>query len=165
MPENFRDEEFKIPKEKLEGSGVNVTVAGLQPGEAKGVLGMTVTPDVLIDDVNIDDYDAIIVPGGPGSPRYLWNNSKVHNLVRKVYEKDKIVASICLSGVVLANSGILEGKNATVFPTPESVRILEDKGANYLRQGVVVDGRIITADGPQSAERFADEILRLLTSK
>jgi len=165
MPENFRDEEFRIPKEKLEGSGVNVTVAGLQPGEAKGMLGMTTTPDILIDEISIDDYDVIIVPGGAGSPKYLWNNSDVHNLVREAYEKDKIVASICLSGVVLANSGILEGKNATVFATPESVRILEDKGANYLRQGVVVDGKIITADGPQSAERFADEILRLLASK
>lgn len=165
MPKNFRDEEFRIPKEKLEGSGVDVTVAGLQWGTAKGMLGMTATPDILLGEVDIDDYDVIVVPGGSGSPRYLWNNPQAHGLIRKAYDRGKIVASICLSSVVLANAGVLEGRDATVFATPVSVRILEDRGANYLQQEVVVDGKIVTADGPQSAGRFADEILRLLAGK
>lgn len=165
MPENFRDEEFKIPKERLENSGVDIIVAGLQPGDARGALGLAVKPDVLIDDVDVNDYDAVIVPGGSGSPQHLWNNSKVQSLVRAAYERDKVVASICLAGVVLANAGILDGKNATVFATPESLRIFREKGARYVLQGVVVDGRIVTADGPRSAGKFADEILRLLSSK
>lgn len=163
IPENFRDEEFSVPKKRLEEAGVSVTVAGLQSGEARGMLGMKTKPDILLDDVDIDDYDVLIVPGGQGSVKYLWNNERVLSLVKEAYEKDKIVASICLSGAVLANAGILEGKKATVFPTSESVRILKDKGANYIDQGVVVDGKIVTAKGPTDAERFAGEILRLLS--
>ncbi|HIE34133.1 MAG TPA: DJ-1/PfpI family protein [Candidatus Altiarchaeales archaeon] len=165
MPENFRDEEFKIPKEKLERSGVSVIVAGLQTGEARGMLGMTATPDTTIDNISIDEYDAIIVPGGSGSPKYLWDNEKVHQILREGNEKGKIIAGICLSGAVLAKAGVLEGKNATVFATPESLKALEEGGALYKKEPVVVDGNIVTADGPSSAGRFADEILKLLASK
>lgn len=163
IPEKFRDEEFSVPKTKLKDAGVFVAVAGLQSGEARGMLGMTAKPDILLDDVDIDGYDVLILPGGQGSVKYLWNNEKVLGLVKEAYEKEKIVAAICLSGAVLANAGILKGKNATVFPTAESVKILKDKGANYVDRGVVVDGKIVTAKGPADAERFADEILRLLS--
>ena len=165
FPENFRDEEFFIPKEGLEKAGVSVTVAGLQPGEARGMLGRTAEPDILLDEVDIKDYDALIIPGGQGSVKYLWNNEKVLSLVKEAYEKKKIVASICLSGAVLANAGVLEGKKATVFPTPESVRILGEGGAEYIDQGVVVDGKIVTAKGPADAERFTEEILRLMAER
>lgn len=165
FPENFRDEEFSVPKKNLEDAGVSVTVAGLQPGEARGMLGMKTTPDILLDDVDIDDYDALIIPGGQGSVKYLWNNEKVLHLVKEAYVKEKVVASICLSGAVLANAGILEGRKATVFPTSESVRVLREGGAEYIDQGVVVDGKIITAKGPADAKRFTKEILGLLTER
>ncbi len=165
MPENFRDEEFKIPKEKLEKSGVDVTVAGLQPGKARGMLGMTTTPDITIDDVNVDDFDAVIVPGGNGSPKYLWNNPKVLGIVREAYGNNKIVGGICLSAAVLANAGILKNRSATVYETAESLKALERGGANYIKKPVVVDGNIVTAEGPASAGKFADEILRLLKGK
>jgi len=165
IPENFRDEEFRIPREKLEMAGVSVTVAGLKMDEARGMLGMTVMPDTTIDNISVDDYDAIILPGGSGSPEYLWNNEDVHKILREANEKNKVIGAICLSGAVLANSGILKGKEATVFPTEEAIKALEDGGAIYKKESVVVDGNIVTADGPQSADRFADEILRLLESK
>jgi len=164
MPENFRGEEFRVPKEKLESNGVEVTVVGLEPGECKGMLGMRYTPEILIDSVKADDFDAIIVPGGAGSPRYLWNNSNVQQLVRDAHEKGKIVATICLATAMFANAGILEGKNATVFPDNKAIEILKEKGANYLAEDVVVDGNIVTAVGPAAADRFADEILEKLGS-
>lgn len=165
MPEDFRDEEFQIPRDKLASSGVSVTVAGLRGGQAKGILGLTVLPDILINDVNVGEYDALIVPGGPGSPRYLWNDQRVLSLVKEACNKGKIVAAICLSGAVLANAGILKWKNATVFETPQSLKVFNEKGVNYVKQDVVVDGRIVTARGPAAAEKFAEEILRILKAE
>ncbi len=163
VPKDFRDEEFNVPKERLEAAGVDVTVAGLESGSARGMLGLSAEPDVLLDEVNVSDFDVLLVPGGRGSIQYLWNNSMVLQLVKQAYSEGKVVASICLSGVVLANAGILEGKNATVFPTQDTVRILKEKGANYLDKGVVVDGNIITAKGPENAAEFTDAILRKLS--
>lgn len=160
--EDFRDEELRIPKEILEKNGVSVQVASTHAGECKGMLGMRYTPEILVENANIDESDALIIVGGSGSPAHLWNNEDVLRLVKEAYEKNRVIAAICLSGAVLANAGILKGKNATVFPTPESIKALRDGGANYLKQGVVVDGKIVTADGPRSAEKFADEILKLL---
>ena len=164
MPEGFRDEEFSVPREKLETAGLEVTVAGLEPGECKGMLGMHYEPEILIDSVTVDDFDAIIVPGGAGSPRYLWDNPKVQLLIRDAYGKGRIVATLCLATAMFANAGILEGKNATVFPDERAIQILKKKGANYLAENVVVDGRIITAVGPAAAEEFADRILEKLRS-
>ncbi len=162
MPEGFRDEEFAVPKEKLESAGVEVTVAGLRPGECKGMLGMTYTPETTIDNVSVDDFDAIVIPGGSGSPAHLWDNPKVHQMARDAYDKGKIVASICLAPTALANAGLLKGKNATVSGSSNAPDILKEKGANYLADDVVVDGNIITAVGPAAAGKFAEKILEKL---
>ncbi len=165
FPEKFRDEEFQIPKKQLEAAGVDVVVAGLERGAAKGMLGLTAVPDMLLDEVEIDEFDAVIVPGGSGSVTYLWNNPVILSLVKEAYVKGKIVAAICLSGVVLANAGILEGRNATVYASPEALEVFKKKGVCYISEAVVVDGRIVTADGPASAKKFADEIIGLLECK
>jgi protease I len=165
IPEGFRDEEFAVPRGKLKSAGVSVVVAGLQPGKAHGVRGMSASPDILLDEVHVDDYDAFILPGGGGAQRHLFNNLKVHSIIKEAYSKGKVVAAICLSGAVLANAGILKDKNATVFSTPQTIKIFHDSGVKYSDKHVVVDGNIVTADGPEAAEAFADAILSLLKSK
>jgi len=162
MPGGFRDEEFTVPKERLENAGVEVTVAGLREGECKGMLGMSYTPDTTVDEVSVDDFDAIVIPGGSGSPAHLWDNQKVHQMVRDAYGKGKVVAIICLAPVALANAGLLEGKNATVSSSSNAPEILKEKGANYLDEDVVVDGNIITAKGPAAAGEFAEKIIEKL---
>jgi len=164
MPDGFRDEEFAVPKEKLESAGVEVTVAGLEEGECSGMLGMTYTPETTIDNVSVDDFDAIVIPGGSGSPQHLWNSPKVHQMVRDAHGKGKVVAIICLAPVALAKAGLLEGKNATVSSSSNAPEILKEKGANYLDEDVVVDGNIITARGPAAAGEFADRILERLSA-
>ena len=164
-PENFRDEELTVPLDKLEDAGVSVTVAGPTPGEYKGMLGMSLTPDVLVADADASEYDAVIVVGGSGTPQHLWNNEEVLNLLHEADEQGKVVAGICLAGAVLANAGVLDGKDATVFPSPEAVEALEQGGANYRKLEVVVDGRTVTAEGPEHALEFANEIIKALGVK
>jgi protease I len=142
-----------------------VTVAGLAAGEARGALGMRAKPDMLLGEAKSGDFDVIILPGGGGSRKYLFNNAQVHELVRAFNEENKIVASICLSGAVLANAGILDGKKATVFATPETVGIYEKNNVNYMGDGVFRDGNIVTASGPEYAQKFAEKILEALRKK
>lgn len=164
-PKNFRDEEYRTPALKLERAGITVHVAGPTSGPYTGMLGKVVTPDLTLDQVNVDDYDAVVIVGGSGSKDYLWNNSKLMGIVNEASKKNKTIAAICLSGAVLAKAGILKGRVATVFPTGECIRLLQWNGADYVKKGVVVDGKIITAEGPGNSEEFADAIIASLSKQ
>ena len=162
MPDGFRDEEFTVPKERMESAGVEVTVAGLREGECKGMLGMSYTPKTTVDEVSVDDFDALVIPGGSGSPAHLWDNQVVHQMVQDAHSKGKVVAIICLAPVALAKAGLLKGKNATVSSSSNAPEILKGKGANYLDEDVVVDGNIITARCPAASGEFAEKIIEKL---
>ena len=157
-PDQFRDEELLTPKKRFQEAGAVVTVAACKLGEAKGMLGCKVHPDILITDANTKDYDAVVVIGGMGSPEYLWRDTTLHALLQQMSKNGKVVAGICLSGVVLANAGILNGKRATVWPTADSKEAFQDRRVIYIDQPVVQDGNIITANGPAAAAQFADAI-------
>jgi protease I len=161
-PEQFRDEELLEPQRILSEQGAHVTVASTKPGEAEGMLGAKVRPDTTIDTIKPADYHAVVVIGGMGSPEYLWNNPTLHDILKQCHQNNKVVAAICLSGAVLANAGVLAGKRATVYATPESLEALESGKANYVKEHVVADGNVITADGPEAAPEFADEIATAL---
>jgi len=160
--ENFRDEEYSVPKGVLEKAGVAVITASPEGGTAKGMLGAKVRVDLRLEEVNPSDYDAVVVVGGAGSPKYLWGNGELNRILKSASGSGKVVAAICLSGAALAKAGVLKGKNATVFETPDSLDALRDGGASYIRKDVVVDGKTITASGPAAAETFGKRILEAL---
>ncbi|MDD3042724.1 MAG: DJ-1/PfpI family protein [Methanosarcinaceae archaeon] len=160
--EEFRDEEFFIPKEIFETGGIEVTVAAESTETAKGVLGGTIKSDIRISEANASDYDAIVISGGPGSRKFLWDNEKLRLLVKKAYEQEKVLAAICISPVVLARAGVLEGKKSTVFRNPATLRELEDSGALYEDKNVVVSGKVITGRDPESSKAFGKAVLDVL---
>ncbi len=156
----FRDEELLVPKEILEAEHT-VKVASITRAEATGSMGAKVMPDMAVYEVNPDFFDAVVVVGGPGSPE-LARRREVVDLVEKAYGLGKIVAAICLGPMTLASAGILAGKNATVFGSRIGIQALENGGSSYKDKHVVIDGNIITADGPQSAGEFGETILKKL---
>jgi len=160
--QDFRDEELFKPKAVFEGAGASVFVAAPRNETATGMLGGEVQPDFAISDVNASEFDAVVVVGGSGSPKYLWDDTQLRNLVRDAYEDGKVVAAICLSPVVLARAGILKGKPATVFPSSDAVAELKKGGAIYKDESVVIAGRIVTGRDPASVEAFANAIVSLL---
>lgn len=160
--EGFRDEEFFEPRDVFEDAGLTITVASKTTDVATGALGGTVRPDVPIDKVIISEYDAIVISGGGGSRKLLWPDKKLQQLVADAFEHDKIVAAICVSPVVLARAGVLEGKKATVFKDPESIKELKKGKANYEDADVIVTENIITARDPPSAEAFGEAVLEAL---
>lgn len=161
-PKDFRDEEFFTPRHVLEEKGAQVTVASSVKETAKGMLGGTVRPGVAFSEVRGADYDAVVIAGGAGSKVYLWDDRELLRIVREACNQGKVVAAICLSPVVLARAGCLDGKDATVFPDPAAVRELKSAGARYVDRGVVVSGNVVTARDPQSAEAFARAVAGLL---
>lgn len=155
----FRDEELFKPRKILESSGVKVTIASSSLGECKGMLGGTISADIKLEDIKLDDYDAIIFVGGSGA-RQFWNDPLAHKLAKEAEEKDKLIAAICIAPVTLANAKILEGKKATVWFSEASK--LKARGAIYTGRPLQIDGNIITASGPVAAEEFGKAILEAL---
>lgn len=158
-PQNFRDEEYQRPRQVLEQAGWQVEVASRQVKEAKGMLGAKVSVDKDISQVNIDDYEGIIFVGGTGAAVYFEDQTAL-SIAKTAYEKGKVVGAICIAPSILANAGILQGKNATSFPSEEEN--LKNHGANYTGLGVTVDGKIVTASGPQAAEEFGQKLVEVL---
>lgn len=156
---NFRDEEYFIPKKIFEKSGYKVITASSSLRTAKGMLGGKVRPDILLKNVKIKDFEAIIFVGGSGSTEY-WDSKIAHKLAREAVKHKKILAAICLAPGTLAKSGVLKNKKATIFVSGKNV--LEKNGAIYINKNVVIDKNIITANGPAASEEFAKKILNLL---
>ncbi len=160
--EQFRDEECFIPEQLFEAAGVKVTVAAESTKTAKGMLGGTIKPDITISEARIDDYDAIVISGGSGSRKYLWDNKSLHELVKEADARKKVVSALCISPVVLARAGVLKDKESTVFKSPDAVHELKEHGAIYLDNNVVVSGRVVTGRDPESAEAFGKAVLEAL---
>ncbi len=164
-PENFRDEELLIPKRILENAGVEVVVASTKKGECKGMLGAVVNADITLDEINVDDYKAIMFVGGSGTP-LIRREDKALELAREAYDKGILVTAICWAPTTLAKAGILKGKKATVWlgHDPEynmtTDKVLEKFGAEFVDSPVVVEEGVITANGPRAAEAYGQEVLK-----
>lgn len=156
---NFRDEELFHTMEELEKVGVGVTIASTTTSPARGMLGGTATPNVVLNEARSGDYDAVLFIGGSGASVY-FNDSAAHGIANNAYKKGKIVGAICIAPSTLANAGLLKGKKATSYPSERGN--LESKGAKFTGAGVEVDGKIITADGPASAREFGRTIASAL---
>ncbi len=155
----FQDEEFGQPYNLLTRLGATVRIACSRKDKARGKFGREVTPDFALPECKADDYDAVIFIGGPGASEY-FNSVAAHTLAREAVAKGKVLGAICIAPAILANAGVLKGKNATVFPSEEDR--LVNQGAKLTKQNVVVDGKIVTAPGPQAAREFAETLAKLM---
>jgi len=164
---NFRDAEYFVPKEILEKAGAKITTASTKIGTAIGADGGDTEVDLLLPNLNVADFDAVVFIGGPGCLEYL-DNENSYKVARETITQNKILGSICISPVILAKAGVLKEKRATVWSSPLDrgpVKILKENGAIYEDRDVVQDGKIITANGPDAAEEFGKKLVEGLTSQ
>ncbi len=112
-----------------------------------------------IEEIKVKNYAGIIIIGGTGTREFLWNNKLLQNKVREFNDKNKLIAAICFGPIVLINAGVLKGKAATCFRTFETVKIFKNNNVIYCNQGIIKSKNIITANGPQSANDFANSII------
>lgn len=163
---DFRDEEYFIPKDIFIKAGFEVKTASNKLGVAIGVNGGDTFVDMLVSKVEVDNFNSIVFIGGPGALKNL-DNADSYTLIKKTIDANKILGSICISPIILAKVGILENKKATVWSSPmdkTAIKILKENGSIYTDESVVIDGNIITADGPSSARLFAETIIDKLST-
>lgn len=118
--------------------------------------GVTFMADHLFEQINLDEYDAVVLPGGMPGTLNLKNHAGVISAVQKFAGEGKLVAAICAAPSVLGAAGILSGKRATCHPGFED----QLTGATTSEASVVTDGNIITSRGMGTAIDFALSILR-----
>ncbi len=162
---NFRDEEYFIPKGVFEKDGFQTKTASTKEGTALGLFGGEADVDLVADEIKVKEFDAVVFVGGPGTLEYLDNES-FYRIAREAKKESILLGAICIAPVVLANSGVLAEKKATVWTSQmdkKAISILKDGEALYQNEDVVCDGKIITARGPEVAEKFAEEIVQELT--
>jgi len=162
---DFRDEEYFVPKEVLEKAGFFIDTTSTEQGIAIGSQGGEAVAHIGLDEINLENYKAVIFCGGSGMANEL-DNQIFHKLAKDFYQNDKVVAAICITPALLAKAGILENKKATVWSSAldkSFIKVLEENGAIYQDNPVVIDNKIITANGPDAAEEFGKAIVNLLT--
>ena len=157
-PEGYQDIEYETPKKVFISKGHEVITTSTEK-TAKGSMGGITKTDLLLNDVDSSDYDAVAFIGGPGSPIY-FDHKPALKLAQDFYNAGKITAAICAAPSTLANAGLLNGKIATCFEG-QSQNLLKN-GAKYTGAPVEQDKTIITANGPASAQLFGQKIVEAL---
>ena len=155
----FQEKEFLPVRDALVSAGIGCVVVSSSTGEASGVAGTKAVCEKKIGDIKASDYAAVIFIGGPGAAVF-FNDPAAQKLAVDTVSSGRLLGAICISPVILANAGVLKGRKATVFPGEE--QYLLSGGAVYTGNSVEKDGKIITADGPASAQAFAQTIVKTL---
>lgn len=159
----FEDLEAVTLSDLLRRAGIEVVVAGLQHGLIQGSRGIRIEPDVYLDDVLTRDFDLIALPGGLPGAEYLRDDPRVQALLRKMAAAGRYTTAICAAPMALAQAGLLDGKQATAYPGV--LDQLKLPNTRSLNDAVVVDGKVVTSQGPGTAMDFALTLIELLVGK
>lgn len=143
----------------LEKAGVSVVTASLMTGQITGIKGMKTVSDITLAAASASDYDAVVFIGGGGA-QVLFNNPDAQKLAKDAEAQEKVIGAICIAPAIVANAGVLKGKKVTSFPSVKM--ILAAGGAEYTGKAVEVDGKVITANGPEAATEFGEAVLKAL---
>ncbi len=142
----------------LRRAEIEVKTAGLKSNIISGAHKINITSDCLIEEVNEGDFDMIVLPGGLPNAFNLAEDKKVQELLKAFKRKDKYIGAICAAPYALHTADVLN-QTYTCYPSFEQKIRLDgyEKDKN-----VVIDGKVITSQGPATAMEFALEIVKLL---
>ncbi len=160
LVDGFEEIEAIEPIDIIRRAGLNVLTVGVNSEMVKGAHDITIKTDILIEDVNKEDMELLMLPGGAGHTK-LDEDKRVHELIDYANNEGIYIAAICASPSIIGKKGLLKGKKATCFPGFEEYLV----GAEVVLDSVVKDGKIITARGAGAAADFGFEIVGLLKNK
>lgn len=162
--DGFEQVELFQPRQALLDAGVKVTLASDKTDPIQGMnhdeKGDTITPDMLLDDVDTEDYTALLLPGGVANPDTLRMNDRAIEIIEEFADDEKLIAAICHAPWLLIEADVVDGRRMTSWP---SVRTdLANAGADVVDEEVVVDGSFITSRKPEDIPAFNKAILAAL---
>jgi len=153
--DGFEEVELTSPKEVLETSGASVSVVSPK-SKIRSWKGdnwnMELETDVNVSKAKSDDYDALLIPGGVANPDLLRVNEDAVEFVKDFFEAGKPIASICHGPQVLIETGALNGRMMTSFPSIKTD--LKNAGAQWIDKSVVVDAGLVTSRSPEDLDDF-----------
>jgi len=155
------DVEFTSPAEAIRNAGHDIITIEKEAGKTiKGKEKTEVKIDKSIDDVSVDDFDALLIPGG-FSPDILRGDDRFVDFTKRFFESGKPIFAICHGPQLLINAGVVKGKKmTTVKPV---VVDLKNAGADYYDEAVVVDNdTLVTSRTPDDLPEFNREVVRIL---
>ena len=156
LAEGFEEIEALTPVDVLRRAGLSVqTVSVMDEQVVAGAHGVPVLADKMFAEINPEDAEMILLPGGLPGATNLDVHEGLSQLILDFAEADKPLAAICAAPLVLGNRGLLQGKKATCYPGFETYL----QGAEYTAALVEKDGNIITGKGPGAAMEFAFAIV------
>ncbi len=157
LAEGFEEIEAVTIVDVLRRADIAVSTAGLQAKVVVGSHRLAVTADVLLAEVLQQPFDAIALPGGPGTYK-LRDDQRLLGMLRSHAGEGRLSAAICAAPIVLSAAGLLQGRKVTAYP---SVR-QELSAGEVVDAPVVVDGKIVTGSGPGTAMPFALKLVEIL---
>lgn len=161
---DFRDVEYFVVRDALLRAGAEISVASRERGIAVGVDGGEADVDLILNDLNVADYDIVVFIGGSGAAKYI-DDQLCWQIALDTVKRNKVLGAICCAPAILAKAGVLKGKQATVWSSQMDkslVKILKEAGAIYQDKEVVIDEKIITGNGPTASEKFAETLTKIL---
>ncbi|MBI3031989.1 DJ-1/PfpI family protein [Candidatus Woesearchaeota archaeon] len=160
--EGFQPHEYTETKRVLEEHSIFCSTASIKKGICVDKFKGKVEAELAVKDAKVQNYDVIVVIGGPGAPS-LADHKEVLTLLRTAQRKHLPLAAICIAPMVLAKAEVLEGKSATIWNEDgQQSEVLHDFGAIFVDESVVVDEGLVTADGPAAATAFGEKIVEML---
>lgn len=161
LAEGFEEVEFVTIVDVLRRAGMDVTVVGLKAGPIDGSHGVKVMSDALVDNITADQFDSVVLPGGYPGFVNLGEDERVLELLREMNLSGKYITAICGAPAVLSKAGVIEGKKVTIHPGVKDQLVT----GSYVDQRVVVDGRVVTSQGPGTAMEFSLKLVELFAGK
>jgi protease I len=158
--DNFEDSELLFPYYRLKEEGWEADIVSMKKGKIKGKHGYEVEVDKTLEEINPDDYEILVLPGGR-APETIRKERHALDIARHFFSKGKPVSAICHGPQTLISAGLLKNRKATCYQSV--AQEMKDAGADYEDREVVVDGNLITSRQPSDLPAFMREMMKKLT--
>jgi len=157
----FEESELTSPKKAMEDAGIKVDIVSPQKDKVKAWnhdhWSIELPVDVNLSDAHPDDYDALMIPGGVMNPDLMRINPDCVKFAKSFLEEGKPIAAICHGPQLLIETGLLEGRNMTSYPSVQTD--LKNAGVNWEDKEVIVDRGLVTSRSPEDLEAFNKKLL------
>ena len=154
-----QDHEFIYPYYRLKEEEFEVSVATEDGQETVGALGTKIPVDSMVDEINPNDYNLLIIPGGAKAMEYMRQNKKILNIITNWNKEGKVIASICHGSQLLISAHVVKGRKISGYYSIKDD--INNAGAIYIDAPFVVDNNIITSPHYKYLGPWMKEVLRV----